>query len=381
MSKQIDLSDDPDRPVFLINLDDLSQKMNQWTSLLPRVIPYYAVKSNPDMEILRELAKLGANFDCASAGEIKMVRSLGVSPDRIVFANPMKPPSHLAFAKDHDVNFTVFDSKEEALKISEIHPTSRLLIRIHVDDSFSICPLNGKFGAHIKDVEPLLSFAQQLGLNVVGVSFHVGSGCLSSQSYEKALTLAKSVFNTAEHLGLNFDVLDIGGGFPGTWGQEILSFPTIASIITPLLDRLFPPHITVIAEPGRYFCCSCATLITRVIGKREEILDGTSSFKYYLNDGLYGSLNCILYDHVTPVPCPLKDVSNCQFFKTTIYGPTCDSLDRIVTDYQFPQMSVGDLIYFPNAGAYTKAAGSEFNGFLRPKVHYLRNLEVIAQQN
>jgi len=377
--KREDISmDEPDRPYYVINLDDLIEKFRQWKALLPRVHPYYAVKSNPDIEIVRELARLGASFDCASAGEIKLVRSIGVSADRIIFANPMKPPSHVAFAKQEGVNFTVFDSKEELYKLHDLHPQAKLLVRIRVDDSFSICPLNGKFGADVRDVEQLLNLSKQLGLSVVGLSFHVGSGCLSAQSYEKALSLAKSVFNTAEQMGINMDVLDIGGGFPGTWGQDIISFPAIVSVIAPLLDRYFPSHINVIAEPGRYFCCSCSTLVTRIIGKREEVFQGQTIFSYYLNDGLYGSFNCILYDHVTPVPYPFNDanVLSAQNFKTTMYGPTCDSLDKIVQDYQFPELQVGDQIYFPNMGAYTKAAGSEFNGFQSPKVHYIRASEL-----
>lgn len=378
LSKHTTLSDDPDRSLCIINLDDLVDKFRQWTSLLPRVIPFYAVKSNPDIEIVRELARLGASFDCASAGEMQLVESVGVNSDRIIYANPMKPPSHLAYAKSHGVNFSVFDSKEELYKIHEIHPECRLLLRIHVDDSFAICPLNGKFGAHPKDITPLLLLAKELNMNVIGLSFHVGSGCMSTTAYEKALDLARSVFDTAESLGLNFDVLDIGGGFPGTWNQELVSFSSIASIVMPLLDKLFPQPITIIAEPGRYFCCSAATLITRVIGKRSLTdSDGLPAFSYYLNDGLYGSFNCIIYDHVTPVPYPLKNTSGCPLYKSTLFGPTCDSLDRIVTDYPFPEVSVGDEIIFPNMGAYTTAAASQFNGFSLTKVCYLRSSELL----
>eukprot|EP01121_Diplochlamys_sp_Union-15-3_P008578 TRINITY_DN228_c0_g1_i2.p1 TRINITY_DN228_c0_g1~~TRINITY_DN228_c0_g1_i2.p1 ORF type:complete len:412 (-),score=64.97 TRINITY_DN228_c0_g1_i2:70-1305(-) len=374
-SKRIDMSDDPDRPFYIINLDDIGEKYRLWKHLLPRVIPYYAVKSNPDLEIVRELAALGTNFDCASMGEIKLLQSLGISTERILFAHPQKPPSHIAYAREHGVNFTVFDSQEELLKVHEIHPNTKLLLRVRVDDSFSVCPLGAKFGANLKDVEDLLHVAKELGLNVVGVSFHVGSGCFSAQAYEKAFLSAKDVFNIAEQQGFHFEVLDIGGGFPGTWGQELVSFPSIAAVISPLLDKLFSSDVSIIAEPGRYFCCSCSTLVTRVVGKREEECEGETSVKYYLNDGVYGSFNCVLYDHYTPVPIPLKDVSQVPTMKTTMYGPTCDSIDKMIQDYQFPRMCIGDYIYFANMGAYTKAAGSEFNGFQSPKVFYLRPSE------
>eukprot|EP01120_Amphizonella_sp_Union-15-10_P004239 TRINITY_DN1486_c0_g1_i1.p1 TRINITY_DN1486_c0_g1~~TRINITY_DN1486_c0_g1_i1.p1 ORF type:complete len:407 (+),score=67.00 TRINITY_DN1486_c0_g1_i1:182-1402(+) len=369
-----------DRAFYIVNLDDLVEKYRQWTSLLPRVVPYYAVKSNPDIQLVSELANLGCGFDCASAGEIRLVQTLGVAPERIIYANPMKPPSHLVYAKTQGVNFSVFDSKEELYKIHEIHPDCRLLLRIHVDDSFAICRLNGKFGAHYQEIEPLLLLSKELGLNVVGLSFHVGSGCMSTQAYDKALALARSIFDLADRLGLMFDILDIGGGFPGTWGQELINFPSIASVVAPLLDRLFPPHVMVIAEPGRYFCCSCATLVTRVVGKRSSVdSDGQKTFSYYLNDGLFGSFNCIIYDHVTPVPFPLRSSTenSTDLYKSTLFGPTCDSQDRIASGYPLPELSIGDELYFPNMGAYTHAASTQFNGFLHPKVFYLRSFELI----
>eukprot|EP01120_Amphizonella_sp_Union-15-10_P004099 TRINITY_DN1463_c0_g2_i1.p1 TRINITY_DN1463_c0_g2~~TRINITY_DN1463_c0_g2_i1.p1 ORF type:complete len:409 (+),score=52.88 TRINITY_DN1463_c0_g2_i1:132-1358(+) len=370
-------SDESERAFNIINLDDIVEKYRQWTNLLPRVTPYYAVQCNPDTYICRELARLGINFACVSIGEIEIIESVGVTPDRIIFSHPMKSPSHVLYAKQRGINLTVFDSKDELYKLRDLYPSCRLLIRIAVDDSHSVCQLDAKFGVQLKDVETLLSIAKEIGANVVGVAFNLHPGCINAQAYEHAIQLARSAFDIAEQIGFNFEVLDIGGGYPGTWGQDLVSFPAIASLVSTLLDRLFP-NATIISEPGRYFVGSCSTLVTRVIGKRETLQpDGSLGFSYYLNDGLYGSLNVIIFDHYTPMPIPLKDCTGCPTYNTTIFGPTCDSLDKIISDHPFPQMCIGDVIYFLNMGAYSTCCGSEFNGFLLPNIHYIRFSELL----
>eukprot|EP01120_Amphizonella_sp_Union-15-10_P013216 TRINITY_DN610_c0_g1_i2.p1 TRINITY_DN610_c0_g1~~TRINITY_DN610_c0_g1_i2.p1 ORF type:complete len:241 (+),score=39.80 TRINITY_DN610_c0_g1_i2:61-783(+) len=192
--------EDTDQAFYIVNLDDVIEKYRQWIKLLPRITPYYAVKCNPDIYICRELARLGAGFDCASIGEIEIIESIGVSPDQIIFSNPIKSPMHLQYAKQHQIDFTVFDSKEELYKIRDIFPSARLLIRLAVDDSFSVCELNSKFGAKLKDAEYLLNLAKELNLNVIGVGFHVGSGCLNPHAYEHAIRESRKLFDKAEQI-------------------------------------------------------------------------------------------------------------------------------------------------------------------------------------
>ncbi len=107
---------------------------------------------------------------------------------------------------------------------------------------------------------------------------------------------------------------------------------------------------------------------------------------YYVNDGVYGSFNCIVFDHVTPTPMVLKvcllttlphnvtTPSSCQdvngpLYPASLWGPSCDGLDTL-GEALLPELNIGDWIYFDNMGAYTISASSTFNGFLRPKVYY-----------
>lgn len=153
-------------------------------------------------------------------------------------------------------------------------------------------------------------------------------------------------------------ILDIGGGF--TAGAM---FDEAATVIrTAVADHFgdLPTKVEVIGEPGRYFAETAFTLATRVIGKRTR---GVLR-EYWIDDGIYGSLNCINMDHYLPRPKPLARTRTGQeTYISTVFGPTCDSLDTVVTGYQLPEISVGDWLVFENMGAYSTAAGSNFNGF------------------
>ncbi|CAI0435050.1 unnamed protein product [Linum tenue] len=302
-------------PFYVLDLGTVVSLMETWSKSLPTVHPFYAVKCNPESALLGSLAHLGASFDCASRAEIESVLSLGVSPSRILFANPCKPESHIAYAAE---------------------------------------------------IDPLLAKAQSLRLSVVGVSFHIGSGGeTGSGTYRGAIEAARAVFDSASRLGLpRMHTLDIGGGF--TSGPQ---FEAAASEIRAALDDYFSgePGLNVVSEPGRFFAESAFTLAAAVIGRRVR----GERREYWINDGLYGSMNCILYDHATVKCVPLAVASNgldpkCEgkpTFSSTVFGPTCDGLDTVFTGRQLPELGVNDWLVFPDMGAYTAAAGSNFNGF------------------
>ncbi|KAK7578272.1 hypothetical protein V9T40_010477 [Parthenolecanium corni] len=115
----------PDETFYILNVEDVLLKVNNWRRKLPRVTPYYAVKSNAHPTLLRILSALGVCFDCASKAEIKTVLSLGVHPSRIIFANPTKLPSHLEYAAEQNVNTTTADGEVELYRIKQLHPTAK----------------------------------------------------------------------------------------------------------------------------------------------------------------------------------------------------------------------------------------------------------------
>ncbi|XP_014260200.1 ornithine decarboxylase 1-like [Cimex lectularius] len=351
---------------FVMNLKDIVKQYEAWVNTLPNIKPYYAVKCNDSEIVLKVLSALGTNFDCASKGEIGKVLSLGVKPERIIYANPVKQISHLRYAKSVGVNLMTFDSCSELYKIREYHPYAKLVLRICADAADSQCPAMGlKFGIAPHMAHTLIKLASSLNLDIIGVSFHVGSGCRENQAYKRALDYAKDVYEQCRNYGFDIELIDIGGGFT----KE--SFENMSSSVLEGICEHFPFFKgSFIAEPGRFFVTNAYTLATRIHSKRID----KSSHMYYINDGLYGSFNCLLFDKAEVLPIPLKKHSG-PMHKSTIWGPTCDSLDLITQNFPLPEMSLGDWIIFDNMGAYTITTSTNFNGFEQPKVHHFADKE------
>ncbi|XVF42146.1 hypothetical protein PTKIN_Ptkin01aG0336200 [Pterospermum kingtungense] len=355
-------------PFYVFDLGVVNSLFETWTRNLPMVRPFYAVKCNPNPAFLEAMAALGTGFDCASLAEIETVLSLGVSPNRIVFANTCKPESHIKYAAKVGVNLTTFDSKCELEKIKKWHPKCALLMRIKVPEtSGAAIQFGSKFGALPEEIIPLFKAAKAMQLEVVGVSFHIGSRAINFQAFEEAISAAKTTFETAAQLGLpQMHILNIGGGF--TSGSR---FTEAASAVKAALEKYFPNEpgncLTIMAEPGRFFANSPFTLAASIIGKR----DRGEIKQYWINDGLWGSMSFLRYDHDDVICTPLANCSRnknptskgLKTWASTVFGPTCDGGDVVLKGYQLPELNVNDWLVFPNMGAYTTSCGNDFNGF------------------
>lgn len=362
-----------DDSFMIVDVGDIIRQYNKWKKMLPRITPFYAIKCNPSTIVLDLLHKLGCSFDCASKNEISRVISIGVDPDRIIFANPCKMITQIKYARANDIDLLTFDSSHELYKIKLYHPNARLLLRLKVDDSKSMCKFNSKFGVELEEVLPILTLARQLDIDVCGVSFHVGSGCRDAQVYHSALEICSQVFQiSADNVQKPMNTVDIGGGFPGIDVGEI-QFETICNVINTAIDEFFPdPNIRLIAEPGRYFVSSSHTLVVSIINKK-EITDkqtGELTNIYYISDGIYGSFSGILFDYAQLELLPFNE-RNEKTFQSIVFGPTCDSLDIISKECQLPSLAIGESILIRNIGAYSTASATEFNGFTKPYCYYI----------
>ncbi|KAF1949604.1 hypothetical protein CC80DRAFT_520437 [Byssothecium circinans] len=366
-----------DDAFFVADLGDVYRQHLRWKKNLARVKPHYAVKCNPDPQVLRLMAELGLGFDCASMNEIETMLKIGVDPSRIIYAQPCKTKAYVRYAAKAGVKQMTFDNLDELYKVKQLIPDAELYLRILTDDSASLCQLSNKFGASLSDSGDLLELAKKLDLNVVGVAFHVGSGASDPQAFIKAVQDARFVFDQAEALGFNMHTLDVGGGFTGD-----SSFEDMSAVLSSALDAYFPPHIRVIGEPGRYYVSTAFTIACSIIGRRtvNDATLGTTSYMLYMNDGVYGNFSCIPFDHQKPKPLVLKcgnDVlydSHRSGYDTpsmteySIWGPTCDGIDKIPDTHSFSEvLNMGDWLYFEDMGAYTKCSATPFNGF--PSAH------------
>jgi len=342
-------------PLFIINRAWLKENLNRFHKLLPRVQPFYAVKCNPHIEILKVFHKEGIGFDVASQGEMETLLKIGVSPKNLLFANTIKRPGTLKFSAAKGINLTTFDSEYELDKIAKYAPKAKVMVRIKVPNVGSIVELSVKFGTEPADAIPFLIKAQRLGLTPVGVSFHVGSQCLKEENYLEAFEMASIIMRDAKLKQLYLDTIDIGGGFPIChFEHEEDYFAKMAPNLNKEINRLFEPSIKVIAEPGRALIGPAGTLVMSVIGK--SIRD--NKHWYYLDDGLYGSLSGIVYDHCK---YQYKVFRNGPKQLSTLAGPTCDGFDIISYMEELPELEVGDFVYVENIGAYSIATGTTFN--------------------
>jgi len=380
-NKFLQMFDHLDEPIALVDLRKVKSQHALWVKHLPLITPFYAVKCNPDLEIIRILDEEGANFDCATMDEIKVVLSCGIQPDRICFGHPCKPRSHVQYAREHGVNIMVFDSCDEIRKIADVFPSAQLLLRVRCEDADAQCPLSMKFGAGPDLWKQLLLEAQRWNMTLVGVSFHVGSGSKTPGTFEQALADARAVFNLAKECGLPpLTVLNIGGGYPG---DDAVYFTELAQIINNTIHSLWTDEelkgMKLMAEPGRFFGMQSTDLLTKVLAKAKippdaEDAENVTKFRYYLNDGLYGSFNCLLYDHATVSPSLMRDVKVSTGPPCTLFGPTCDGFDTIESNVTYlPELDAGDWLLWRNMGAYTSASGSTFNGFPKPLSWYFES--------
>lgn len=295
-----------EKSFFVVDIGVVVSQVYQWRKFFPRVEAFMAVKCNPDPVIIKTLAILGCNFDCASANEIRLVHEctadLPRKPD-IIFANPCKARSHILEAVCKGITMMTFDNVAEIEKCAAISKKIKLVLRIITDDRGSTCRFSSKFGAPPIKWRPLLAAAKKHGLEVVGVSFHVGSGCRDASKYELALQDAKKIFDMAEsEFGMKMNIVDIGGGFPGEthsiWNPAVeldeedadevegtgkeqenqdrfMFFNEIAEEVAPAIDRIFPPAsgVRIIGEPGRYFVAASHTLCCSITSCRNNQKD------------------------------------------------------------------------------------------------------------
>lgn len=368
------LTDHDDQTFSIIDIGAIIRQYREWKYRLPKVEPFYAVKCNSDPIILKTLASLGVGFDVASKEEISMVTNLGTGRDKIIYANPCKQPDFIKYARTQQISIMTFDNTDELLKIKLYYPDANIVLRILVDDTKSKMPFGTKFGCPMENVDFVLGYAKFLELNIIGVSFHVGSGCTDATSYSEAIKRAREVFDKAKNIGFKPYLLDIGGGFPGLSSKDEVQFNDITIAINDEIQKSFSSeeNIRIIAEPGRFFATKCMTLVTSVAGKKcIKGEHGEKIYHYFITSSLYGMFNNKIFDKAIIKFKLLNNSESTEHYKSVIFGETCDSLDKIVEGIELSELACGDYLFVENHGAYTLASASKFNGFPLPKTVYI----------
>jgi len=323
---------------------------------MPHVGIYYAMKANPTPQILQHVAALGSCFDVASAGEMAQLAALGVSGDRMIYANPVKDRRGLREAAALGVHRMTFDDASEIAKMAKYVPGADVLVRIAVRNNKALVDLNTKFGAQPEEALALLQQAKAAGLNPMGICFHVGSQSLSTAAYEEALILCRGLFQQAAEQGMVLTDLDIGGGFPVPAREGLgVDVGAMMDTIDREVARLFP-ETAVWCEPGRFMCGNAMNLVTTVIGTKER----QGKPWYILDEGVYGALSGIIFDHWS---YPLHCFGAGERRTATFAGPSCDGIDVLYRDVEVPAQQLGDHVLITEIGSYSTVSATRFNGF------------------
>ncbi|MCE9648750.1 MAG: alanine racemase, partial [Parvibaculum sp.] len=208
-------------PCLVVDVDMVGHHYLELTQSLPAARVFYAVKANPADEIIARLASLGSNFDTASLGEIDLCLRHGIAPERLSFGNTIKKQRDIASAFARGVTMFAFDSDEELQKLAASAPGAKVFCRILVDCDGAEWPLSRKFGCETAMAEDLLVHAKELGLDPIGISFHVGSQQTDTRQFDKAIAQAAQLFANVAARGLNLRMINIGGGFPSRYHSDV----------------------------------------------------------------------------------------------------------------------------------------------------------------
>jgi ornithine decarboxylase len=360
-------------PIVILDHDVIRANYAMFRKHLPKVQAYYAVKANAEPPIVRTLYKAGASFDVASLPEFMLVydniKHLPAKEqqdfiwDKIIYANPTKPKETLR-ALDQYKPLVTFDNLTELQKIRQYAPHAGVVLRLRVPNTGSMVELSSKFGCDPGEAVDLICAAFKLGLVAEGISFHVGSQCTNFENFVQAIDIAHAVMKEAKSRGHELKILDIGGGFPAPYNEHVKPFSTLARKINAEIDRLFPPNIQIVAEPGRFLVASAATSVASIIGT--AVRDGKRC--YYIDDSVYHTYSGIIFDHCQ---YPLKAFKKGKTEVCAVFGQTCDALDTLSLSEELPALQIEDLVYSEKIGAYSSASATWFNGFPPAKIIHL----------
>ena len=349
-------------PLLVLDVQRVREQYYALQQALPGVKLHYALKSFPHRSIVSLLNHMGACFDLASSGEIEMVGDLRISAERTIHSHPIKRDKDIRDALRFGCSTFVVDNTDELLKFIPYKNRVGLLIRLSFRSQAAIVDLSKKFGCTPEEAIEMLSIASRIGINIKGLSFHVGSQCGNSQQQVKAIEICNTLIRrcTADN-ATALRILDIGGGFPVAYDNKPVDIDGYCAPIRSALAAL-PRQVAVIAEPGRFISGPAMTCIASVIGKAER----NGMRWYYLDEGVYGSFSGQIFDHVR---YPLEIFSDAASnFPSVLAGPTCDSIDLIAEDVSLPELKIGDILVGHMMGAYTAASATEFNSLPKASI-------------
>lgn len=360
------LADTKDTPFVVIDNSIVAQHYSELVEAFPFAKVYYAVKANPDANILARLRDLGSSFDVASIYELNRLLSLNIPAERCSYGNTIKKRKDIKYFYDQGVRLFVTDSEQDLRSIAEEAPGARVYVRILTEGSHTAdWPLSRKFGCQVEMAIELLALAKVLGLTPYGVSFHVGSQQRDVSAWDAALSKAKTIFDRVyKEQGVKLKMINMGGGFPANYLSRTHDIAVYAEEIKRFLEEDFGEDFPeIILEPGRSLCANAGVLVSEVVLVSRK--SHTSLHRWIYTD--VGKFSGLIETLDESIKYPIYTEVEGELEEAVIAGPTCDSVDILYENYKYGMpmnLDVGDRLYWFSTGAYTTSYSAvEFNGF------------------
>lgn len=354
-------------PFLAFDPQSVEHHYEHFKALLREVDVFFALKCNPDPDVLATVASTGAGFEIASAAELEMACEAGARPEDVLYSNTVKPPADVAKTFASGVWRYAFDSEAELQKIARHAPGSSVYARVAVEDEHSLFPLSKKFGTSVDEAVRLLAAAADLNLIPYGVTFHVGSQCVTPQAWKRAIGRCGILMSQLDRQGVRLQMVNLGGGFPAHYVEPVPELTEVAAAIHEGLDRLpYRPDV-IAAEPGRALVAESGVMVATIIGVDDR---GGQRWVYLDVGGYNGMMEAVQTGGRWAFPLATsRDDAGDPLVQCTVTGPSCDSTDTMFYDVDLPcSLETGDRLYIGSAGAYTLSYASNFNGFAIPKV-------------
>ena len=376
-------------PTYAYDLDRLRAQLAKLRAQLPAAVEvFYSLKANASLGLCGVIAAGGLGADVASAGELVTALAAGFSQEQILVSGPDKSPAVLAELRSAPGAVLSIDSASELRLLAELVPPHRALLRLRPDfPSFAACAAGpgSRFGLLLEDLASCRDHVASRGVQVVGFHVFAGSQVLDAAAIVHHLRGAVELsFRAAEVLDLAPSVLDLGGGFgiPYGPGQPEVDLQPIAAELRALLDRAAPARLML--ELGRYVVAQAGWYLTTVIarqthqGRPAVVVDGGTHQR--------GDLCGLgLRQHALP-PVPLVERTAPPVL-TDVLGCLSLPADVLAQASPLPPLAPGDVLAFPNAGAYGLGASPVlFHGHGPPaevafegvRMHLLRGRQPIS---
>lgn len=345
---------------------------------------FYAVKCNPDREILKSLDSVSCNFEAASAVEFENIVSLdNVDPSYVPITNPILSVDDLAFLLTKSARIFVVDSVDQLGRLAKscvVTGTSfndiKVILRLAVPNDTAAWDLSDKFGLPLVDIALVSKKIVDYGFSFHGFSFHVGSQALSQSAYISALQITEKAVLLVKENGLVPKIIDVGGGFPidyyasSATGAALPTIKILDAVVSFIKKSPVLSSAQLWLEPGRFLAAPSAHIITKIVGKAVR---NDKVWMYALTGSYNGMTEAkdLKNSFSFPVSYNYAKFKSSPISSCVVTGPTCDSSDIYSYNSPLPDdMDSSDIIQYPFAGAYSLNLWSSFNGFPPPTIDY-----------